>query len=90
MLTRISQRYTLAAFAFVIAAFVTGAGIVASAECLGVFTTVYVAGAAYQQRQLAQQQHQRRRPARRRPRLVEEDAWPQQQAVDWPSATWNG
>ena len=88
MLTRISQRYALAALSFVIAVFVTGLGLIASVECLGVFSAVYVAAAAYQQRQLAAQ---RRRPARRVRVAQAEDEWPRQQhAVDWPSATWNG
>ena len=88
MLMRILQRYAVAAVAFMIGAAVTGIALVAAAECLGVFSGVYVAAAAYQQRQLALQ----RRPRSRRPRVVEEDevvGWPSQ-AVDWPSATWNG
>lgn len=87
MVVRVLQRYVVGVVAFAITATVTGVGLVAGLECLLVFTLVYGAGAAYQQRTLAQQR--RARPRRRRPtaRVRDDDTvadWPQ--AVDWPSA----
>ena len=81
---RVAQRYLVAVVAFAIAAAVTGLALVASLECLAVFSGVYVAGAAYQQRALARQRQAR--PRRRRPAVQYEDAGEWTHAVDWPSA----
>jgi hypothetical protein len=77
MLTRVAQRYAIAVVAFLIAVFWTGIGLTSAAECLAVFSVVYVVVAAVQARQRAAQ----RRPRRRRAPVRYEDddsgVWPQ-------------
>jgi len=79
MLTRVAQRYAIAVVAFLIAVFWTGIGLTSAAECLAVFSVVYVVVAAVQARQRAAAH---RRPRRRRPaptRYEDDDSgvWPQ-------------
>jgi hypothetical protein len=77
MLTRVAQRYAIAVVAFLIAVFWTGIGLTSAAECLAVFSVVYVVVAAVQARQRAAH----RRPRRRRAPVRYEDddsgVWPQ-------------
>jgi hypothetical protein len=73
VLKRVVQRYLLATIAFLVALVWTGLDITAALECLVVFSAVYLAAAAVQQRTTHTRNARRRRPRRRVPRSGRED-----------------
>lgn len=96
MVTRVSQRFGIAAVAFAIAAIWTGIGLTSGFECLLVFTLAYGGAAVVQQRREAvRRQAERGRRSRRtssgrarRPDpVVWDDDEPEEltESRDWPS-----
>ena len=95
MLTRVSQRYGIAAVAFATAAIWLGIGLTSAFECLLVFTLAYGGTAVVQQRREAvRRQEERGRRSRRAPaartRRPDPVVWDDEaeeltESRDWPS-----